>query len=76
MDTQEYKDKIKAMLADESVYKKLKHDPTRGYKESTGGPPQRLERPGQDLPGPVQRPILNIRPGPMAILFSEDPQER
>ena len=29
MDTQEYKDKIKAMLTDEHVYKRLKQDPTR-----------------------------------------------
>ena len=33
MNTQEYKDKIKAMLADERVYQKLKRDPIRGYKE-------------------------------------------
>ena len=33
MDTQEYKDKIKAMLADERVYKRLKCDLTRGYNE-------------------------------------------
>ena len=31
-DTQEYKDKIKVILADERVYKKLKCDPTREYK--------------------------------------------
>ena len=33
MDTQEYKDKFKTMLADECVYKKLKRDPNRGYKQ-------------------------------------------
>ena len=33
MDTQEYKDKIKAVLTNERVYKRLKHDPTGGYKE-------------------------------------------
>ena len=30
MDTEEYKEKIRVMLSDESVYKKLKRDPTRG----------------------------------------------
>ena len=33
MDMQEYNDKIKAMLAYECVYKSLKCDPARGYKE-------------------------------------------
>ena len=33
MDTQAYKDNIKAMSADEREYKRLKYDPTRGYKE-------------------------------------------
>ena len=33
MDTEEYIDKIRVMLSDERVYKKLKRDPTHGYKE-------------------------------------------
>ena len=33
IDTQKYKDKIKAMLADEKVYKRLKRDPTIGCKD-------------------------------------------
>ena len=34
MDREEYMDKIKIMLDDERVYKKLKKDPTCGHKEN------------------------------------------
>ena len=33
MDTKEYMDKIRVILSDESMYKKLKKDPKHGYKE-------------------------------------------
>ena len=33
MDTEKYMDTIRVMLSDESIYKKLKKDPTHRYKE-------------------------------------------
>ena len=75
MDTDDYVDKIRTILSDERVYKKLKRDPTHGYKDSlTGGPPHRPERPGQGLLVTVLRSVPNIQPSILAIWLTEDPE--
>ena len=77
MDTQEFKDKIKTMFADASVYKRLKRDPIHQMIQGkAGSPPHMLERPGPDLLRPAQKPLPNIGPGPSTVWLSKDTQER